>query len=278
MENQSPLRKYRRQPKLYTSLPSAGKWYNDQIIANNSTSDLPVFSMTASDEIAFKTPDALINGEATAKSITSCMPSILDPWKIVSIDIDAILIAIRMATYGQSMPVSQKCPKCQTENAYDIDLQRMLDFFATCEYRDTVHFGDFIVKLKPLSYRKWTSIQKTQMALRRTLYLQVEKIEDEDEKKKLTQSIIDQINESTVNAIIDQVVSIEVENQVETDRNEIIDFLTSNDLDLFHKIKKTIEQNAINYQLPSVDVECEKCKAKNKLRVSLDSADFFVKG
>lgn len=278
MEKQSPLRKYRRQPKLYTSLPSAGKWYNDQIIANNATSDLPVFSMTASDEIAFKTPDALINGEATAKSITSCMPSILDPWKIVSIDIDAILIAIRMATYGQSMPVSQKCPKCKHENAYDIDLQRMLDFFQTCEYQDTVYFDDFIVKLKPLNYRKWTSVQKTQMALRRTMYLQAEKIEDEEEKKKLYQTIIDQINESTVNAIIDQVLSIEVDEQIETDRNEIIEFLTSNDLGLFHKIKGTIEKNAINFQLPSVDVECEKCKAQNKVRVSLDSSDFFVKG
>lgn len=278
MEKQSPLRKYRRQPKLYTSLPSAGKWYNDQIMLNNATSDLPVFSMTASDEIAFKTPDALINGEATTKSITSCMPSILDPWKIVSIDIDAILIAIRMATYGQSMPVSQKCPKCKHENAYDVDLQRMLDFFQTCEYQDTVYFEDFIVKLKPLTYRKWTSVQKTQMALRRTMYLQAEKIEDEEEKKKLYQAIIDQINESTVNAIIDQVLSIEVDEQVETDRNEIIEFLTSNDLGLFHKIKGTIEKNAINFQLPSVDVECENCKAQNKIRVSLDSSDFFVKG
>lgn len=59
MENKkSPLQKFQRQPKLYIDLPSNGKWYNENIIADGTSTSLAVFSMTANDEIAFKTPDA----------------------------------------------------------------------------------------------------------------------------------------------------------------------------------------------------------------------------
>ena len=59
--------------------------------------------MTAKDEMAFKTPDAMINGQSTVDVIKSCVPNLLDPWKMVNYDTDAVLLAIRIATYGETM-------------------------------------------------------------------------------------------------------------------------------------------------------------------------------
>jgi hypothetical protein len=64
--------------------------------------------MTAKDELMLKTPDALMNGQATVEVIKSCVPSIKNPWHMPSIDIDTILIAIRIATYGENMEFSSK--------------------------------------------------------------------------------------------------------------------------------------------------------------------------
>jgi hypothetical protein len=35
--------------------------------------------MTAKDELMFKTPDALLNGQSTVEVVKSCIPAIQDP-------------------------------------------------------------------------------------------------------------------------------------------------------------------------------------------------------
>ena len=102
-EEQNPLRKYFRQPKVYITLPSKGKFYADGAIELPESGEFPVFAMTAKDELTMKTPDALLNGQATVDVIKSCIPAIKNPWSMPSIDLDAVLIAIRIATYGEMM-------------------------------------------------------------------------------------------------------------------------------------------------------------------------------
>jgi hypothetical protein len=277
MENsQSPLRQFQRQPKLYIDLPSRGKWYDEKIVADGTSTSLAVFSMTANDEIGFKTPDALVTGEATVRNVKSCIPAILDPWNIRTIDSDSILIAIRIASYGETMSVSSPCKKCSEDNAYDVDLQRYLDFFSTKEYVDTVVYEQFVVKLHPLTYRQWNEIQKKQTGYQRALNYQVPNIEDEQQREEAVRTIIDQINEQTVLSIIDQVASIEVDGTIETDKNEIVEFLNNQDVKFFHAIKSQIEKNVADWAMPSEDIKCEKCGYEDKIKVSLDQSNFFA--
>ena len=49
--NNNPLAGHFRTPKLYTGLPSAGKFYSEDILEMPSSGELPVFPMTAKDEI-----------------------------------------------------------------------------------------------------------------------------------------------------------------------------------------------------------------------------------
>jgi hypothetical protein len=99
----NPLASFFRQPKIYVSLPSKGEFYPQGSLVKTPNNEYPVFAMTARDELLFKTPDALMNGIATREVITSCIPNILDPWQIPSLDVDAVLSAIRIATYGEEM-------------------------------------------------------------------------------------------------------------------------------------------------------------------------------
>ena len=105
-ENTNPLQKYYRQPAIYIKLPSAGRYYDANTYTPTETGEIPVLPMTAKDELSFKTPDALINGQATVDVIKSCVPNLLDPWKMVNYDTDTILLAIRIATYGETMDIS----------------------------------------------------------------------------------------------------------------------------------------------------------------------------
>ena len=279
MENkESPLKKYRRQPKLYFSLPSNGKWYNENIVADGTYSDLAVFSMTASDEILYKTPDALINGQATAKTVSSCIPAILNPWQIKTLDIDAILVAIRMSSYGEDMAVNARCRKCGAENTYEVGLQKYLDYFSTRTFESKLQYENFTLHLEPLTYQRWTELQKEQMSYQRALNLNVSKIEDEEQKEKYIQDLIDKINETLATGVLEQVTKIEVDGQTETDRSEIYEFLENQEVGLFHAIKKLIEKNTEHWKLPLEKTKCEACGNEDETRISLDTADFFAQG
>jgi hypothetical protein len=75
--------------------------------------ELPVFPMTAIDEITYRTPDALFNGQAVVNVIQSCIPDIRDAWKTPGADLNAILVAIRIASYGHDMDMTVKCPSAK---------------------------------------------------------------------------------------------------------------------------------------------------------------------
>jgi len=110
MSQPNPLQKFFRQPKVYVSLPSKGLYYEPGSLIGDYN-NVPVFAMSGMDEIIMKTPDALFTGEATAKVIESCCPYIKNAKTMPSIDIDALLIAIRIATFGEKMTVTQTCQK-----------------------------------------------------------------------------------------------------------------------------------------------------------------------
>ena len=112
MPKKNPLSGFFRQPKIYVRLPSKGKFYPDGSLDASADGQYPVYAMTAKDELMFKTPDALLSGQSTVELIKSCIPAILDPWSMPSIDLDFALIAIRIATYGDKMEVGCNCPHC----------------------------------------------------------------------------------------------------------------------------------------------------------------------
>jgi hypothetical protein len=85
MEN-NPLKQYFRRPAIYIRLPSDGQYYDDTVVNFPPNRELPIYPMTVIDEVTVRTPDALFNGVAVVELIKSCVPNVLDPWKINSVE------------------------------------------------------------------------------------------------------------------------------------------------------------------------------------------------
>ena len=123
----NPLASFMRQPKIYIKLPSQGKYWPPGSLDIPESGELPVYSMTARDELLFKTPDALLNGQSVADVIQNCLPNIKNAWAIPTIDMDTILIALRLATYGEKMAFKHRIPVINEEVEFEIDLRMLLD-------------------------------------------------------------------------------------------------------------------------------------------------------
>jgi hypothetical protein len=272
--NQSPLQKYRRQPKLYIDLPSKGQWYKKGAL--EKTEELEVYSMTANDEILTKTPDALLNGNATVSIIQNCIPSIKDAWSVTNRDLDYILTAIRIASYGDSLTISHKCSKCENEDSFALPLQRLLDHLGSIAPIYELKVKDFIFRLRPINYREVVDNQVTSTQVRRAAYEVTDTIKDAEERTKVLNNLYEQINEQTKNLICSICTEI-ITPEGDSEQNPVFikDFILNSEGDFFDAIQKLYTENNKKMIVPETEIECSECNHKDKVKPNLDYSNFF---
>lgn len=271
----NPLQKYFRQPKIYISLPSKGMFYPEGTLIGDYT-NVPIFGMSGMDELIMKTPDALFSGEATIKLIESCCPYIKDAASVPSLDIDAILVAIRIATYGESITVTSKCENCGTENDYDINLSRVLESYSEKQFNNTLVIGELTVNLKPLSYSELSKINVENFKLQKML-LQVNSSDITDEvRQQYIDDIYQKLAEIQRDVLLLSIESITTPTDTVSSREFIREWLTNTISTSYNDIKEKLENIKQDWSLPKHDVKCVECDHENKISFELDQSNFFA--
>lgn len=271
----NPLQQFFRQPKIFISLPSLGM-YNKTGDIDGDVSHVPVYGMTGMDEILVKTPDALLSGDSTVKVISSCVPAIKDPWQLSTIDLDSILTAIRVATYGNQLAMSNTCSVCGTENEYEFDLGTFIEYYGNCRFENKVVLGDLTIKLRPLNYKQSSEFSIRNFQLQQTL-LQVHDIKEDDEQRKKLAEIYELLANLQNDIFIAGIESVDTASTVVTERGFIKEWVENCDGEFLSQIKKHIEANQNKWRSPSQKIKCENCGNEQILNITLDQSDFFVK-
>ena len=273
--NPNPLAKHFRQPKIYLSLPSGGKFYPEGVLTGDPTS-LPVFGMTAMDEILLKTPDGLFTGESVVQVIKSCIPGISEPWNMPTIDLDSALIAIRIATYGSKMPMSYKCNKCKEENHIDLDLSHTLDYYGSLTYEDYVFLDPLKINLRPLTYKEQSEAARKQYEYERMLSRSYADM-PEDEKGQLINNILKSLSELTSSTYKKCIDSVEADDTVVDNEQQITEWIQNSDALFFETIKTQLEKLSKEWRLQDQKSICGSCEAENTIKINLDYSSFFAR-
>lgn len=283
IEQQSnPLKKYYRQPKQFIKLPSNYRFYTEGSISVPESREVAVYPMTAKDEMMFKTPDALLNGQATVDVIQSCIPSIKDAWQMPSIDCDAALMSIRMATYGTKMTVPITVPKTKIEKDLELDLQTSLGSILDAEYKDTFLWENMEIKTKPLSYAEFTkSALKSFEQARLQATVVDTKLTDEEKIAQFNTSF-QKLTQLNVDMVVQTIESIRVDGQTVTDRTQIKEFVDNVSKEFFGAIMEHLEENRKAFQLAPQKVTSTEEEVKQgapetyEVPIAFDSSNFFA--
>lgn len=270
----NPLRQYFRRPAVHLKLPSEGKDYAAGIVEIPPTGELPVFPMTAIDEITTKTPDALFNGSAIVELIKSCIPSIKDPWLINSSDLDAVLIAIKSASGGNELEIESTCPNCTTISNYSINLLNLLQNMKAADYTVPLTLGDLQIKFRPLTYKQMNEASMGQFELQRT-FVEIENEQDQDKKNKKGQEALKKVTELTMKILSNAIEFIKTPNTKVDNAQYIFDFLQNCDKNIFVKIRDTNAELKSKTELPPLDIKCPNCSHEYKQPFTLNATDFF---
>ena len=272
----NPLFKHFRQPSIYLKLPSGGKFYPEGTLELSVTGELPIFPMTVKDEITLKTPDALINGNGMGEVIKSCCPAIKDPWVIPSVDLDAIFIAIRLASYGTGMDINTNCPECKEPNESTVNLTSLLESIPSIAFGTPIEIDGMQFEFKPQTYKDINQMNIITFEERRLVDAVYDSETTDEEKKKLFAESFNRLTRMNIELLTNNISAVTVDGERVTDPTFITDFLENCSRDVYNKIKKSVQDTLEKGKLPEVDVTCDSCKKEYKTTMEFDQANFFV--
>lgn len=279
----NPLASIMRQPKIYITLPSKGRFWPEGSLNPTVNGEYPVFSMTARDEITLKTPDALLNGQGIVDVIQSCIPNILNAWDAPQIDLDAILVAIRIATYGEEMNLEVNHASMKESMDFKVNLREILDSIqqrTTWEERFEIN-PSLVVYLKPINYQVQSMAQNSEFETQRMMSIIRDQDLDEETKLKAFRETFEKLTLKSLDVIHFSIYKVESPSGTTEDSTFIKEFVTNCDAEIFDTIKKRLDALMDQNKLPPLTVastpEMREEGAPEVIEVpfSFDTANFF---
>lgn len=274
-QTDNPLRKYFRQPVIHLRLPSGGKFYPPGSLDLPPNGEIPILPMTAVDEVTSRTPDALFNGSAVVNVISSCVPNIKDCWTIPAVDFNALLAAVRIASYGHEMEIGSTCPACGQIHEYTIDVRQALDQLRMPDYDTPAQLGDLSVYFTPMTYRQLNEVSQVQFGDQKLMQVINSSETTEEEKMVKLGEAFKRITYLTIRSIAQSIGAIKSANLMVTDYEQIEEFLINAPKDVFNKIRDHAVKLREATDLNPVDITCDNCQNQYKQEFTLDMSNFF---
>lgn len=281
-QRNNPLMSLMRQPKIYIRLPSNGRYYTEGSLEFTENNEYAVYSMTAKDEILLKTPDALMNGQSIVDVIQSCVPNIKDAWQVPSIDLDTIMVAIRLATYGEMMDMEFKVG--EDTLSFQVDLRTVLDeLYQTITWDERISVGEnMAIFIRPASYAiiSKTSIQNFET--QKIINLVADSSLSEEQKIENFRESFRKLTDITVGIIHSSVYKIESVVGTVEDSQYIIEFLDNSEKTVFDAIKQRLDELKNRNTLKPIRVKATPEMIANgsdpvvEVPLILDPATFFA--
>lgn len=273
----NPLAKFFRQPAIYFMPPSQGKWWPMGSFEVPPSGEFAVYPMTSKDEVTLRTPDALINGQGMVDVIHSCIPDIKDAWKMPATDVDAVLIAMRIASYGHSMDFESKCPHCEETNTYALDLRTVLERIKCPDFDKPFETNGLVIKFRPQAYYGLNKANKVSFEVQK-LSQAIQGMEDSDSKvqEAVTQmNRMVELNHEILAECTDFIVmEDDPENKIK-DKSFIKEFYKNVDAKLVGAIQDAYASLASTGAVPAQETNCASCGQEMKLSIEFDYASFF---
>jgi hypothetical protein len=280
----NPLAQYYRKPGTYIELPSGGRYYKITPKLSD-TGELAVYPMTAKDELALKNPDALLNGEALKQVIASVCPDIKDVSEIPAPDIDAILVAMRMTSYGDDMEmdVAHGCEESGGKSQrVTVGLGSVLSTSkAIPETLGTVTLSNgVVVQLKPYTLDAQSRLLRVQFNTMRSLQgAEANENSTIEQKADIANRGYDQLVVLSQDILAASIISVTLpDGVVVTNYNHIYEWVKNLDRASNERLDEEIKAFGKYGITRTLEVTCDHCKNKFTTDMLFDPTSFFSVG
>jgi hypothetical protein len=279
----NPLAMFMRQPKIYIRLPSNGEYWPEGSLQISETEEYPVFSMTAQDEMLLKIPDALMSGQAVVDVLQHCMPNIKNAWHTPAIDLDVILIAIRLATYGEIMKTPVKVGSIEMD--YSIDLRTVMDSLQSrIQWIPYISINeDLTLFVKPVNYKQLSQAAIQTFETQKIIQMSNDQNMSDEDKVKIFKESFSKLTNITIGTISSTIYKIDSSNGSTDNPVFIKEFIDDVDKEIFEKIQKHLESLRENNSVQPITIAVTDEMKENgitgdtlEIPLIFDASNFFA--
>jgi hypothetical protein len=223
-----------------------------------------------------------MNGQATVDVIQSCVPNIKNAWLMPNIDLDAVLIAIRLATYGENMDLTVSVPNTDIKRDYTMDLRTVLDDLLLGEFKNKLIVNNMTVNLRPINYKEFTENSIKTFEEQRIINVVNDEKLDDQTKVNMFHKSFRKLTDITINMVGRSVVSIEVDNQMVTDPSHISEFIANADKNFYNAVIEHVTKQRESFAIKPMKIDStpEDIKAgapkQFEVPVTFDQSNFFA--
>ena len=202
---------------------------------------------------------------------------------MVNYDTDTILLAIRIATYGETMDIAYAVPTINESQSTTVNLPALLDGVSGIEPKDyaTTKSG-FKIKIDPLTYDKLSKIQVAQFEQQKIYSNVAESGLSESQKSERFATSYRKMQDINIELLIDSIAEITTpDNTVVTDGKQIFEFIANVDTKITREIELVLgdlrsQCSMKPIQLKATEEQIKKgAPASYEVPVTFDTANFF---
>lgn len=278
--SENPLKNLYRKKSVFVALPSDSKFYKNPPRLSIDE-ELGVLPMTASDDILLKSPDALFNGEALISMLKSCAPDIPDPEEMPVCDLDLVLMAIKVATNGEGLDVVARCPKCETEETYEINLPALMSTSQKISKDNIVELEEGAkVHVRPYSLRSQIKGQVQRFHNYR-MQMMLNKDMPNDEKAKIFDEALVAASAISVQLAADNILLVEIPQEGAdpikvNDPEHIFEWVENMDSKTYEAVITRIRDLSDSTINTEISLQCPSCTNEYRTDLELDPVSFFT--
>lgn len=247
-------------PGRIFQLPSAGLFYGKGVLAPQiENAEIHFRAMSAMDEIHLKNPDLLFSGTALNEILLHCSEGIAQPDKLLAQDVSAIMVYLRILTYGPSFEflATHSCENAK-EHSYVADLERII---SEIKYLTTDDFANrFTVRLQNGQVVKFHPyLYKTIMDIVRKNHNK-ERLTVEERKENLREMMM-----ATISSV-DEI----------TDPQHIFEWIQAIPQPMINRISEALDKASDWGVTTKWECTCPECGEKFLVDLPTDPMSFFI--
>lgn len=266
----NPLLNRARIPGATFRMPSGGLFYvNGELEETVVDGEVHVFPMTSIDEIELKSPDLLFSGKAIENVFKRCIPQIKEPMRLITTDVDFLLVCLRLVSYGPAIEVSytHTCNNAQNHKysgsvetfIHQARMMRSADYDK--EYLIS-HSTGVTINIIPMRYgdfvKYMTEIQ--------------EEVSTVDAPNLTPKELL--FKEAT--RMAENISCVQVDDIAVTDKSHIADWIISLSV---AEVKEITDKFRLQTEWgcdTKIRATCQDCKEEIEVPVSINPIDFFT--
>lgn len=269
--NPNPLSQYFRTPALHVSLPSQGKFYEKNSLVQTADHQYPILPMSRQDELVYSSVSAH-SGSMIASIIASCVPNIKDVWKMPAIDIDKLLVAIKVASNGNLLMTNTVCTNCQIENKIEIDLTQVLDQFETPDYDQPLVLQDLKIYFRPILYQQANDNIADQISEQAVLDTINDDLDQDVRSQKIDQ-LLHKVRDLASTVLAKHIRCIQTPSTQVDSQLHIIEWLANCDRDTYFRLQQHVIAIKQQTETSPIETTCLACNTVYQSDYTLNLAN-----